>query len=327
MMKLTYSYFPGYHICLIFLQVIASTSENLMVTAPTEHLVARVGGQAELSCQVIPPRSVEYMEVRWFRSGHSQPLYLYRGSHGANGEAAPEYVNRVEFVKEAIGKGKVALRIRNISIPDDGLYQCSFNDSAFSYVASMNLSVAAFGLKTQIHVQSSGNGGFIVGCFSEGWFPQPRMEWRDSRGEVVPYSSVSHSQDGDRFFHMKMTLLLRNHSQESITCCVLNPLTGEEKQTNLIFAKCACGCEPCLHKAGIIVMVFKFLCFMIFSVTIVIKYVQLRNKVSISDPLFSLYNSWMADIAIVVGFLVLIFTVTTIILSWTHIRTTRQRNI
>ncbi|XP_051044284.1 selection and upkeep of intraepithelial T-cells protein 8-like [Phodopus roborovskii] len=235
MMKLTYSYFGGYHICLIFFQVIASTSENLMVTAPTEHLVARVGGQAELSCQVTPPRSVEYMEVRWFRSGHSQPVYLYRGSRGGDGEAAPEYENRIELVKEAIGKGKVALRIRNISIADDGSYRCSFNDSVFSYVASVNLSVAALGLKMRIHVQSSGYGGFIVGCFSEGWFPRPRMEWRDSKGEVVPYSSISHSQDADRFFHVNMTLF-RNQSQESITCCVINPLTGEEKQANLILS-------------------------------------------------------------------------------------------
>ncbi|MEJ1282619.1 hypothetical protein NN561_013579 [Cricetulus griseus] len=114
----------------------------MMVSTHKGQVLARVGGQAELSCQVTPPRSVEYMEVRWFKSGHSQPVYLYRGSQGVSGEAAPEYVNRMEFVKEAIGKGKVGLRIHNISISDDGLYQCLFNDSAFGYVDSMNLSVA-----------------------------------------------------------------------------------------------------------------------------------------------------------------------------------------
>ncbi|XP_037058713.1 selection and upkeep of intraepithelial T-cells protein 8-like isoform X2 [Peromyscus leucopus] len=340
MMKSTYSYFSGYHICFTFLQVIvasASTSQNLMVTTPTRHLVARVGGQAELSCQVSPPRSVEYMEVRWFRSDNSKLVYQYGGGHGVNGEAAPEYVNRTEFVKEAIGKGKVALRIHNISISDDGLYQCSFNDSGFSDMTSMNLSVAAFGLKMQIHVESPGDDGFIVVCLSEGWFPQPRMEWRDSQGEVVPYSSISHSQDEDRFFHTKMTLLLRNQSQESITCCVLNPLTGEEKQTNLILANalfdencmkkiifcffttsivlslfylltfifkkqdCESTCAPCFHKLDIPVMALQFLCFIAFSITILLKYLQLRNKVSISDPLFSVYNGWMANMANVVG--------------------------
>ncbi|KAK7814461.1 hypothetical protein U0070_008829, partial [Myodes glareolus] len=210
------------------------SAKNLMVTTPTGHLVARVGGQAELSCQVSPPRSVESMEVRWLRSDNYKLVYQYRGGHGVNGEAAPDYVKRTEFVKEAIAKGKVALRIHNISISDDGPYQCLFNDSDFSDVINMNLSVAAFGLKTQIHVQSPGYDGPTLGCFTEGWFPQPRMEWRDSQGEVVPYSSISYSQDEDRFFHMKMTLILRNQSQKSITCCVLNPLTGEEKQTNLI---------------------------------------------------------------------------------------------
>ncbi|XP_057641557.1 selection and upkeep of intraepithelial T-cells protein 7-like [Chionomys nivalis] len=104
------------------------SSEKLMVTTPTRHVVARAGGQAELSCQVTPPRSVESMEMRWLRHGHFRSVNLYRGSHGAHGEAAPEYVNRTEFVKDAIGKGRVVLRIHNISISDDGPYQCSFNE-------------------------------------------------------------------------------------------------------------------------------------------------------------------------------------------------------
>nr|XP_021484841.1 selection and upkeep of intraepithelial T-cells protein 8-like isoform X2 [Meriones unguiculatus] len=141
-MKPTYSYFSGYHACLIFLQAITLTLENLTVTTPPGHVEARVGGQAELSCQVTPPPSVEDMEVRWFRDDESKLVYQYRGGRGENGEAAPEYGNRVEFVKEAIGKGKVALRIHNISISDDGPYQCSFNDDGFSDVAFMKLHVA-----------------------------------------------------------------------------------------------------------------------------------------------------------------------------------------
>lgn len=113
-----------------------------MVTTLTGRVVARVGGQAELSCQVTPPRSVEYMEVRWFREDKSKLIYRYRGGHGVNGEAALEYVKRTELVKEDIENGKVALRIHNISILDDGPYQCSFNDTDFSDAAFMKLSVA-----------------------------------------------------------------------------------------------------------------------------------------------------------------------------------------
>ncbi|KAB0389638.1 hypothetical protein E2I00_014283, partial [Balaenoptera physalus] len=178
------------------------------------------------------------MEVHWFRGDHSKLVHLYRDGHEVNGEAAPEYVDHTEFVKEAIGKGKVTLRLRNISVSDKGSYQCSFKGSGINDVASMNLSVTdkchALGLETQIFVQTPGTEGLMVECNSGGWCPQLQMEWRDNRGEVVPYSSEFYSQDGARFFHMKMTLVLRNQSQGNMTCYIHNPLTGEEKRTNII---------------------------------------------------------------------------------------------
>ncbi|XP_008566436.1 PREDICTED: putative selection and upkeep of intraepithelial T-cells protein 1 homolog [Galeopterus variegatus] len=210
--------------------------EKLKVTIPKGHLVAIVGGQAELICQLFPQQSAEHMEVRWFKGDHSKPIHLYRGVHEVNEETAPEYADRTEFVKEVIREGKVTLRIYNISISDEGSYHCSFKDNGFSDVASMNLSVAALGLETQILVQAPSTDGLTVGCNSRGWFPQPQMEWRDSRGEVVPYSSKLSTQDGARLFHVEMTLLLRKYSQSNITCYICNPLTGEGKQISIILA-------------------------------------------------------------------------------------------
>nr|XP_026266449.1 selection and upkeep of intraepithelial T-cells protein 8-like [Urocitellus parryii] len=134
---------------------------------------------------------------------------------------------------------KLTLKIHNVSISDDGAYWCSFKDTDFSDTASMNLSVAALGLETQIRVQVPTSDGLVVECNSGGWFPQPQMEWRNSRGEVVPHSSKSYSQDGARLFHMKMTVLLRNLSDCNITCYVGNPVIGEEKQASIILAPAA----------------------------------------------------------------------------------------
>uniref|UniRef100_H0XX92 Ig-like domain-containing protein n=1 Tax=Otolemur garnettii TaxID=30611 RepID=H0XX92_OTOGA len=231
-----------------------SSTEKLVVTTSTGHLVAVLGGQAMLSCQLLPPQSAEHMEVRWFRGEHSKPIHLYGGSHELNEETAPEYKNRTEIVKEGIGKGKVTLRIHNISISDDGSYQCLFSDNDFSDVASMNLSVAAHGLGTQIHVQHPHTEGLMVECNSRGWFPQPQMEWRDSKGEVVPHSSKSYSRDGAGLFHMKMTLLT-SQSYNNITCCIYNTLTGEGKRTNIILAK------PLLHQNHLGMNEFTYLVF------------------------------------------------------------------
>ena len=107
------------------------------------------------------------------------------------------------------------------------------------YSDSVFLFPPAVGLETQIHVQTPDAQGVMVECNSAGWFPQPQMEWRDSRGKTLPPSSKSYSQDKARFFHMKMTLLT-NRSQGSIMCCIFNPLTGEEKQTSIILASEYC---------------------------------------------------------------------------------------
>lgn len=84
------------------------------------------------------------MEVSWFKGDHSTSklIHLYRDGHEVEGKAASEYVDRTEIVKEAIGEGKVTLRLHKIRVSDNGTYQCSFKDSNFSNVASMNLNVA-----------------------------------------------------------------------------------------------------------------------------------------------------------------------------------------
>ncbi|ERE82875.1 selection and upkeep of intraepithelial T-cell protein 1 [Cricetulus griseus] len=422
-----------------------------MVTAPIEHLVARVGVQAELSCQVTPPRSVEYMEVRWFRSGHSKPVYLYKGSHGANGEAAPEYVNRIEFVKEAIGKGKVALRIHNISISDDGLYQCLFNDSAFSYVASTNLSVAGEEKQTnlilasimrargvlvthcvilyllqmvalsseeftvagltrpvlaplggnlelscqvfppqnaqhmeirwfrnrytqpvhlyrngkdlhgetiskyvertellkddigkgkvtlrifnvtadddgpyhcvfkdgkfyeehiaevkvtvtssdiQIFMHPPNSKGVMLECHSAGWFPLPHMEWRDSKGEVIPEISKSHSQDINKLFNMTMVLLIKASSHRNVTCCLRNLLTHQEESISIILS------DELFSWRRVWIYILSMIEFVLIAFLLTSCAQQHSIFVPVSDPHFELDTLWLEDISVVLCVLI-----------------------
>ncbi|XP_006839918.1 PREDICTED: selection and upkeep of intraepithelial T-cells protein 8-like [Chrysochloris asiatica] len=223
----------GYCVMFLLLKALTLTSGKLMVTSLTGQSIATVSGQAELSCQLSPPQSAEHMEVLWFRGDHSKTVHLYRGGYETKEDTSPEYMGRTELLKEAFGEGKVTLRIHNISIYDDGQYQCSFKDSGFYGVANMNLSVIAQGVKTQIQVQNSGIGVVMVVCDSGGWYPKPNVEWRDQKGERIPHSSTSYSQDKAGFFHMTTTLL-GNNSLVNLTCYISNPLTGEGRRTNII---------------------------------------------------------------------------------------------
>uniref|UniRef100_G1PZ02 Ig-like domain-containing protein n=1 Tax=Myotis lucifugus TaxID=59463 RepID=G1PZ02_MYOLU len=347
-MKLKSSSFSGYCVGFLLLQVMTSTSEKWTVTIPTAHLVAIVGGQTELHCQLSPPQSAKYMEVSWFKGDHSKLVHLYRDGHEVKGEAAPEYVDRTEFVKEAIGEGKVALRLHNIRVSDNGTYQCSFKDSNFSSVASMDLSVAATSLGIQILVHPPNTKGLLVECNTGGWFPQPQMEWRDSRGEIIPPTSISHSQDTEKLFHMKMTLLLKQSSHRNVTCCLRNPVTGQEERTSIVLSdqlfpwnliwRLILGIilallvlfimvpsidlydrlQDCLRKmrnpivVGIIIILLS-----IGVIASLISYLHHKIRVPASDPHFQLDTMWLEDITVILCVLTVFITM---IISFIYFR-------
>ncbi|KAG8505424.1 Selection and upkeep of intraepithelial T-cells protein 7 [Galemys pyrenaicus] len=230
MVKPKSSSFNRYCVGFLLLRVMASTSEKWTVTIPKAHLVALVGGQAELSFQSSLPQSAKHMEVCWFRSNHSKPVYLYRDGREVSAEAALEYVDHTEFVKEAIEEGKVTLRLHNVSAAADGLYECSFKGGEFSDLTGMNLTVT--GLETQIQVHTPGPRGIMVECSSGGGSHNPGWS-----GET----------DKARLCHMKMTLLPRNHSQGNMTCYIYNLVTGEGRQTSIILT----AVHPQFHKPAV----------------------------------------------------------------------------
>ncbi|KAM8791757.1 putative selection and upkeep of intraepithelial T-cells protein 1 homolog [Rhynchonycteris naso] len=223
-------------VIMLLLQMISPSSEWFTVTSLQRSILTPLGGVVELSCQLSPPQTAEHMEIRWFKDRYTQPVHLYNNGTDLYGKTTSKYVERTEFLKEAIGEGKVILRIFSVSVDDDGKYHCFFKDGDFYEEAIIEVKVTAASLKTQILVHPPNTKGVLVECNSEGWFPQPQMEWRDSRGEIIPPASTSHSQGTNKLFNMKMTLLLKQSSHGNITCHLRNPLTGQEERTSIVLA-------------------------------------------------------------------------------------------
>ncbi|XP_054994371.1 putative selection and upkeep of intraepithelial T-cells protein 1 homolog [Sorex araneus] len=217
---------------MILVQLITLSSGQFTVTALQETVLVSLGEEVELSCQLSPSQSAEHMEIRWFRNRYTQPVHLYKDGKDIYGETISKYVERTELMKKDIGEGKVTLRILGVRVDDDGPYHCLFQDGEFYDEAITELKVTATSIETQILVHPSTIKGVLLECNSEGWFPQPHMEWREDRGQIIPPTSESHSQDTDKLFNMKMTLLIRSH--RNVTCYLRNPVTGQEEITSII---------------------------------------------------------------------------------------------
>ncbi|XP_047410593.1 putative selection and upkeep of intraepithelial T-cells protein 1 homolog isoform X3 [Sciurus carolinensis] len=228
--------FRRHFVVLYLLQMVTPSSEEFIVKALKGPILAPFGGQVELSCQLSPPQSAQHMEIRWFRNRYTQPIYLYKEGKDLYGETTSRYVERTELLKDAIGEGKVTLRIFNVSVDDDGQYHCFFRNGDFSEEDITEVKVTATSSDIQIFMHPPNTKGLIMDCHSGGWFPQPQMEWRDSRGEVLLPTSKSHSQDRDKLFNMKMTLLLSDSHPGTVTCYLRNPLTGQEERISFVLS-------------------------------------------------------------------------------------------
>ncbi|XP_040834554.1 selection and upkeep of intraepithelial T-cells protein 1-like [Ochotona curzoniae] len=225
-----------YLFVMCLLEMVTLTSEEFTVNGLEKPVLVQLGAEVELSCQLSPPQNAQHMEIRWFRNRYNQPVYLYNNGRDLHAETVSRYVERTELVKDAIGEGKVTLRIFNVSADDDGKYHCFFKDGDFYEEAIIQVNVIATSLEIQLLLYPPNIKGIVVECNSRGWFPEPQMEWRDSREEVIASASKTVSQDGDKLFNMHMTLLLNSSSSENITCCLRNPVTGQEERTSLVLS-------------------------------------------------------------------------------------------
>ncbi|XP_076419728.1 selection and upkeep of intraepithelial T-cells protein 1-like [Peromyscus maniculatus bairdii] len=221
---------------LYLLQVVVPSSEQFTVIGSEGPVLAPLGGTLELSCQLSPPQQAQHMEIRWFRNQYMQPVYLYRDGKDMYGETISKYVERIELIKDAIGKGKVTLRIFKVTVDDDGPYRCLFKDGEFYEEHITEVKVTATSSDLQILMHPPNTKGVMLECHAGGLFPLPHMEWKDSKGEVIPATSKSHSRDGNKLFNMTIALLIETRSHRNVTCYLQNHLTHQEESICVVLS-------------------------------------------------------------------------------------------
>ncbi|KAK1336172.1 LOW QUALITY PROTEIN: hypothetical protein QTO34_003975 [Cnephaeus nilssonii] len=221
------------------------------VQGPHEPLVAMLGGEAELPCFLLPPQSIKNMQISWNRSLPSQVVHLYEDGRDKPEEAMVEYLGRTELVKNVMHKGIVVLRILTVQPSDNGQYRCVIHHGSFYSDAVIELKVAALGSHPQFHVEVTESRQMQVVCKSEGWFPQPKVQWMDSEGREIPAESETHTQDKGGLFHVTASLLLGETSQKNLTCSVWNPVLNQKKEEQFSIAVAEPISTTITRRAGI----------------------------------------------------------------------------
>ncbi|XP_043369947.1 butyrophilin subfamily 3 member A3-like isoform X5 [Dermochelys coriacea] len=210
--------------------------ESFKVIGPDHPIRALVGEDALLPCHLSPRMSAESMEVRWFRSTISAVVHLYQDGRDQVGQQVEPYRSRTKLLKDGIANGTVSLRIHNITPSDEGTYVCLFQSPTFYEEAVLELQVAGLGSTPHLSVDGYQAGGIHVVCESAGWYPEPKLLWRDLSGQRLAPVREKISQQADGLFDTHIAAIITDTSNQNLSCSVLNPRLGQEKTVKMHIA-------------------------------------------------------------------------------------------
>ncbi|KAG6922459.1 butyrophilin subfamily 2 member A1, partial [Chelydra serpentina] len=211
-------------------------SAKFTVIGPRDPVTAILGQETVLPCHLSPRMSAANMEVRWFRSEFLTVVHLYHDGKDQYEEQVPEYQGRTELLKAGLTDGNVHLKLLNIRRSDEGQYLCFVQDDTFYAEAVLELWVAGLGSAPLISVEGHQDGGIQMVCRSAGWYPEPKVLWKDFNGRHLPSLSETTSRGDNNLFETETALIITEHSNQNLSCCIRNTVLNQEKESVVYIA-------------------------------------------------------------------------------------------
>ncbi|XP_037679211.1 butyrophilin-like protein 10 [Choloepus didactylus] len=206
---------------------------DFCIFVPNDTILAIVGKDTELPCHLDPNISVEDMELRWYRAHPSPAVYVYEKGKDMYQEQMKEYQGRTTFLRDGIDKGIAAVRINNVTTFDNGTYHCRFKDGNASTEATLWLTVAGVGEKPRISLRDHKDNGLQAECTSAGWFPEPKVQWMDFRGNSIPSETNISASATSGLFTVASGVTVRDRAVGALSCSIASPLHPERKTARI----------------------------------------------------------------------------------------------
>ncbi|KAK6466267.1 butyrophilin-like protein 2 [Huso huso] len=164
------------------------------------------------------------MEVRWFRDAFEKPVHLYSFQKNILGTQDSDYRGRTALSPEALQRGDISLKLRNIRPSDRGIYTCLADDGSQYEKGQTEVIVAALGTQPSISMDSAQGEQTRLVCRSEGWDPEPEVIWRDRDGnDVTSLSNTTLLRDSQGLRSVSSYIKIKQ--QSNVFSCLVRSKT------------------------------------------------------------------------------------------------------
>uniref|UniRef100_H2ZWB4 Ig-like domain-containing protein n=1 Tax=Latimeria chalumnae TaxID=7897 RepID=H2ZWB4_LATCH len=202
------------------------------VLGSDQPIIAIVGEEVILPCQLSPRMSAINMTVRWDRDQVNSPVYLYENTLHMTDVQDKAYRGRTALFEEKLETGNVSLRMGPIHVSDEGIYICFVESLVWYGDTQIKVIVTETGSVPLIYLDDYEGKRIRLGCKSSGWYPKPEVTWTDGKNQKLTTMSETIETEDDGLFSVNSYVTTDDSSQKP-TCHIRNNIMKETRESSL----------------------------------------------------------------------------------------------
>uniref|UniRef100_UPI0037E868C1 butyrophilin subfamily 1 member A1-like n=1 Tax=Semicossyphus pulcher TaxID=241346 RepID=UPI0037E868C1 len=216
---------------LLFQILLPTIKGELQLIGSPEPVVGLVGHDCVLPCSLHPAHRVDGDTVEWTRPD-LDPIYVHIFSYGRllNNDQNPSFEQRTNLSENKLRHGDMSLTLSKLRLSDEGTYKCKFVTQESTFDVQVPLVVGAVS-EPQMSLERSDD-KLVFKCEAKKWYPKPEMEWRDSKGTVIPHEDINTVYD--EYYSVSSSIKVDFASSDNYTCTVQQQDIGQVRKAILM---------------------------------------------------------------------------------------------
>ncbi|XP_051251077.1 butyrophilin subfamily 2 member A2-like [Dicentrarchus labrax] len=193
-------------------------------------VIVEEGSDVILPCSLGSKENIVDKRFDWIKDGQKEVFLYDSGDHYNNGLSGQDeqFKGRVSHFSDQLKNGNASIKIRNTKISDSGKYTCHFPRLQPSQIFYIELvvnpalkdrsgEIPGAAPKPYIRTLNPTEDRALLQCVVEGASPKPKVEWKDSAGNILPAEEPQVSDRGGRYY---VTLLTTVTKTDHYRCVV-----------------------------------------------------------------------------------------------------------
>ncbi|XP_067362178.1 butyrophilin-like protein 10 isoform X2 [Channa argus] len=174
-------------------------------------VVSKEGNDAVLPCSLNTRENIVQTVFDWKKDDKKEVFLYDAGIHYNIGRTGQDqqFKGRVSHFPGQLMFGNASILIQNSTVTDSGNYSCIFPHSKpHPQIFKIELYVGS-AQQPHIKILNYTKNGILLKCEVQAAYPQPKVEWQDSDGNVLPAEKPVVSYKGGRYFVTLITTVTK----------------------------------------------------------------------------------------------------------------------